>query len=64
MRHSELWERLDHHLGRGYARVWADTQVIRGLGGRTVQEALAAGDDPKMVWRAVHTALELPPRDR
>jgi hypothetical protein len=64
MRHSELWERLDRHLGGGYARVWADTQVLRGLDGRTVQEALAAGEDPKAVWRAVHTALELPPRDR
>jgi hypothetical protein len=64
MRHSELWERLDRHLGRGYARVWADTQVLRELGGRTAGEALAAGVEPKIVWRAVHAALELPPRDR
>ncbi len=64
MRHSELWNRLDHHLGRGYARVWADTQVLRDLGGRTVQEALTAGEEPKTVWRAVHAALELPLRDR
>jgi hypothetical protein len=64
MRHSELRERLDRHLGRGYARVWADTQVLRGLGGRTVEEALAAGEEPKVVWRAVHAALELPPRER
>lgn len=64
MRHSELWERLERHLGRGYARVWADTQVLRGLSGRTVLEALAAGEEPKAVWRAVHAALELPPRER
>lgn len=64
MRHSELWERLDQHLGRGYARVWADTQVLRELGGRTVTEALTTGVDPKLVWRAVHAALELPASDR
>lgn len=64
MRHSEFWERLDLHLGRGYARVWADTQVLRGLNGRTPCEALDAGVEPKVVWRAVHTALELPPRER
>lgn len=64
MRHSELWDRLDQHLGGGYARVWADTQVLRGLGGRTVREALTAGEDPKIVWRAVHAALELPARER
>ena len=64
MRHSELWERLNRHLGRGYAQVWSESQVLAGLGGRTVSEALAAGQDPKSVWRAVHAALELPPRDR
>ena len=64
MRHSELWERLNQHLGRGYAQVWADTQVLRALDGRTVQEALAAGVEPKIVWRAVHATLELPARER
>lgn len=64
MRHSEFWDRLDRQLGRGYARVWADTQVLRGLGGRTPNEALDAGEEPKIVWRAVHAALELPARER
>jgi hypothetical protein len=64
VRHSELWERLNHHLGRGYAQVWSETQVLAALRGRTVAEALAAGDEPKSVWRAVHAALELPARDR
>jgi hypothetical protein len=64
VRHSEFWDRMDHHLGSGYARVWADTQVLRGLAGRTVREALDAGEDPKVVWRVVHATLELPLRDR
>ena len=53
-----------HHLGEGYARVWASDQVLRELDGRTVDEALAAGDPPKAVWRAVWSALELPASER
>ncbi|MGI9084097.1 MAG: DUF3046 domain-containing protein [Aeromicrobium sp.] len=64
MRHSEFWDRMEHHLGVGYARVWADTQVMRALGGRTAREALDAGDTPKSVWRAVHQTLELPASER
>ena len=55
---------MEHHLGVGYARVWADTQVMRALGGRTAREALDAGDTPKSVWRAVHQTLELPASER
>jgi hypothetical protein len=64
MRHSELWERMERHLGTGYAAVWADTHVMRLLGGRTAREALDAGETPKTVWRAVHATLELPPTER
>ncbi|MBW8752385.1 MAG: DUF3046 domain-containing protein [Propionibacteriales bacterium] len=38
--------------------------VLSELGGRTVDEALAAGVPPKEVWRAVWGALQLPARDR
>jgi hypothetical protein len=55
---------MEHALGPAYARTWASMQVIAELGGRTVDQALAAGQDPKEVWRAVWTALELPPRER
>ena len=64
MRHSEFWERMDHHLGGAYARVWARTQVMADLDGRTATEALDAGVPPKQVWRAVHSRLELPAVDR
>lgn len=64
VRHSEFWERMYHHLGEGYARVWAGDQVLRGLDGRTVDQALADGDPPKAVWRAVWSALELPASER
>ena len=64
MRHSEFWARLDQHLGRAYARMWADTQSITALGSRTVSEALDAGEEPKLVWRAVHATLGLPASER
>lgn len=64
MKHSEFWVRMDQHLGDSYARSWADSQVIGGLGGKTVDEALAEGESPKTVWRAVHAALHLPPSAR
>ncbi len=64
MRHSEFWERMDVALGPTYARSWADQFSITALGSRTAREALDAGEDPRTVWRAVHAALELPPRDR
>jgi hypothetical protein len=55
---------MDHHFGRAYARVWADNQVMSILGGRTVTEALDAGEDPKTVWRAVHETQGFPASDR
>ncbi len=64
MRHTEFWERMDAALGPAYSRSWADQFVIADLGGRTAAEALAAGESPRHVWRAVWAALELPPVDR
>lgn len=64
MKHSEFWLRMEHHLGETYARSWASSQVLGTLGGKTVDEALAEGESPKQVWRAVHSALALPARER
>jgi len=64
MRHTEFWNRMRHQLGATYAESFARDFVIAELGGRTVCEALAAGMDTKDVWRAVCTALQLPPTVR
>lgn len=64
MRHTEFWARMEEALGSAYARTWAREQVLAGLGGRTVDEALAAGESPKHVWRAVWESLDLPARER
>jgi Protein of unknown function (DUF3046) len=55
---------MDQALTPAYARTWAHTQVMSSLGGRTVEEALAAGVPPKQVWRAVVEALGLPASER
>lgn len=55
---------MEHHLGAGYADSWARDYVLSALGGRTVHQALDAGQDPKLVWRAVCDALRLSPSER
>jgi hypothetical protein len=64
VRHTEFWARLDRALGPAYSRSWAEQQVIPELEGRTVLEALEAGETPKRVWRAVWATLELPASER
>lgn len=55
---------MERHLGGPYSRVWARQHVLRDLDGRTVEQALAEGESPKRVWRAVWSALELPDAER
>ncbi len=64
MRHTEFWARMEHALGAAYARTWARTHVMASLGGRTAEEALAAGVPPKQVWHAVWETLDLPASER
>jgi hypothetical protein len=64
MKETELWQRLQSHLGPGYYRVWAAEFSLADLEHRTVAQALADGVPSKIIWRAVWEALELPPRER
>lgn len=64
MRHTEFWTRMERALGPAYAHTWAHEHVLAGLSGRTVDQALAEGWEPKQVWREVWKALGLPARDR
>ena len=64
MRHTEFWSRMEQALGPAYAAAWASQYVMADLGGRTAQEALDSGEDPKDVWRAVWRALDLPASER
>lgn len=56
MRLSDFWGRLEQVFGPGYAVSVARDQVLEQLGGRTIEEALAAGEDARSVWRAVVAA--------
>jgi hypothetical protein len=56
MRLTDFWTRLEQVFGRGYASSVAADQVIPQLGGRTIKQALAAGEETVVVWRAVVAA--------
>jgi hypothetical protein len=64
VRLSEFWTRMEDHFGAGYARSVAHDHVMQALGGRTVDQALAAGEPAKQVWRAVCVEFDVPARKR
>jgi hypothetical protein len=56
MRLTEFWSRLEQVFGPGYAASVARDQVLPQLGGRTIRQALDAGVQTVVVWRAVCAA--------
>jgi hypothetical protein len=56
VRLTDFWWRLDQVFGPGYAASVAADQVLPQLGGRTIEQALAAGEETVVVWRAVVAA--------
>ena len=55
-----FWERMRAQFGDSYAESVAKDYVIASLGGRTVNKALADGEDAKIVWRAVCETFNVP----
>jgi Protein of unknown function (DUF3046) len=51
-------------FGEVYAESVAKDQVLAALGDRTVNQALADGEDAKTVWRAVCETFDVPQRLR
>jgi hypothetical protein len=64
MRLTEFWQRMERRFGVGYARSYAADMVLAELDWRTVDQALAQGEDAKTVWRAVWAATEAPASER
>jgi hypothetical protein len=64
VRLTEFWRRMEGRFGAAYAHSYAADQVLATLGGRTVERALADGDDAKTVWRAVCDATGAPASER
>ena len=64
MRLTEFWRRMERRFGEVYAHSWAADVVLAELGSRTVNQALAQGEDAKSVWRAVCDATQAPASER
>jgi Protein of unknown function (DUF3046) len=64
VRLTEFWARMKEQFGDVYAESLAKDYVLSSLGGRTVNEALADGEDAKVVWRAVCDTFNVPDRLR
>jgi hypothetical protein len=60
MRTTEFWERMRAQFGDVYAQSVAKDYVFASLGDRTVERALADGEDVKVVWRAVCDTFNVP----
>jgi len=55
---------MDEQFGSAYAQSVAKDFVLAELRGRTVQQALADGEDAKVIWHAICTAFPVPDRLR
>jgi hypothetical protein len=64
MRLTDFWARMREQFGDAYAESVAKDFVLAGLGDRTVNKALAEGEDAKVVWRAVTEQFKVPDRLR
>jgi hypothetical protein len=64
VRLTDFWERMQGQFGATYAESLAKDQVLAQLGGRTVTEALEAGEPARQVWRAVCEAFDVPAKNR
>ncbi|WP_155372182.1 DUF3046 domain-containing protein [Catellatospora vulcania] len=53
MRRTDFYERLTEVFGPAYAASVAADQVLPQLGGRTIDTALADGEEVHVIWRAV-----------
>lgn len=62
VRLTVFWERMNAQFGDRYAASVAKDYVLAGLGHRTVEQALADGVDPKIIWREVCADFDVPER--
>jgi hypothetical protein len=64
VRLTVFWQKMREQFGDTYAASVAKDYVLADLGGLTVDQALAAGMEPKKIWRAVCEAFEIPEEAR
>jgi hypothetical protein len=51
---------MNGQFGENYAASVAKDYVLTSIGGRTVSQALADGEDGKVIWQAVCDAFDVP----
>jgi len=56
---TEFWALMRAQFGDVYAQSVAKDYVFDQLGGRTIERALADGEDAKVVWRAVSDTFDI-----
>ncbi len=64
MRITHFRQRMDEEFGAVRATALAHDHVFAELGGRTVDGALEAGIDTKLVWAVVCAAFNVPEERR
>lgn len=64
MRHSQFWEFMSDEFGQNYARSLALDLNLGALNGRTPQQALDDGDDPRVIWEAICVVQNVPEERR
>lgn len=64
MRITVFRRRMAEEFGAVRAEMLAKDHVLSGLGGRTADEALAAGVSAKEVWQQVCAEFEIPEERR
>ncbi len=58
---TQFRELMDDEFGAARAASLAHDHVFAELGGRTVEQALEFGYDPRDIWLAVCEAYDVPP---
>ena len=64
MRYSEFWDLVEEVFGQQMGRTLAADQVIGALDDRTCVQALTAGLEPQVIWRALCDAMAVPEAER
>lgn len=60
VREREFWQLLEEVFGRVYGRSLSKDQRLPKLGDMTVVEALAAGEEPRVVWNVLCDQMDIP----
>jgi hypothetical protein len=64
VRLSEFWIAVADEFGDSYGRILAHDLVLEAVGGRTAEQAIAAGVATREIWLALCEVQDVPPARR